>query len=118
MLPLDLLPESSLRELCAAGAPLVVVVSAMASGGFAVHVSYPGAAGDAAVEKILRTARGGIKRFGSIDTAALFLKEIGCPAFEVDMGSYQPGLVRSPRPDRSEALRNTGMGPRQGSFQL
>ena len=117
MLNVEMLPEASLRELCAAGASIRVAVCAMNDGGFVVRVSY-GTANDAPAQKVLRTVRGSVKRFGSIDTVALYLKELGCPAFEVDMASYQPGLVRPPRPDRSEALRKTRIGPRQASFPL
>ena len=114
-----MLPEVSLRELCAAGASIRVVVCAMGDGGFVVQISYGNVSGsEALAPKVLRTVRGAVKRFGSIDTVALYLKELGCPAFEVDMASYQPGLVRPPRPDRSEALRKTRTGPRQASFPL
>jgi hypothetical protein len=58
-------------------------------------------------EKTLATARGTIRLFASLDTAGAFVRDLGIPRFEVDMASHQPGRLRSPRPDRAEALRHT-----------
>ena len=58
-------------------------------------------------DRVLETARGQARLFASLDTAASFAKGIGIPLFEVDMSSYQPGRLRSARPDRSAALKKT-----------
>jgi len=114
---LDSLPESTLRELCLAGATHEIMVVGLPRGGFAVRVAY-GVAGKSAkpLDKVLATSRGGIRRFASIDTAAGFVREFGVLRFGVDMTDHEPGPVRGPRPDRAEALRKTKTKPTQGSL--
>jgi hypothetical protein len=55
----------------------------------------------------LITSRGKVRLFASLDTAAALMKDIGLSRFQVDMAGHQPGRLRSPRPDRAEALRLT-----------
>jgi len=69
--------------------------------GFAVVVTLGSA------EKILMTSRGRTRLFASLDTAATFVKDIGVSQFEVDVSRYEPGRLRSARPDRAAALRLT-----------
>lgn len=112
----ETLPEGTLRELCVAAAALSIQVVGMKGGGFIVRLMY--GAAEHRIEKVLGTTRGGVRRFGSLDTVALFLRELGCPDFTVDMSGYEPGLVRPPRPDRAEALKKTRTSPRQESLLL
>lgn len=109
---LESLPESTLRELCRAGATHGILVVGMPHGGFAVWIAY-GANGKP-LYKVLATSRGSIRRFASIDTAAGFIREFGVQRFDVDMTNHAPGPVRGPRPDRAEALRKTKTKPTQG----
>lgn len=69
-------------------------------------------------EKILMTARGEIRLFASLDTAAGFVGELGLLQFDVDISHYRPGRLRAPRPDRAEALRHTRTRMRQQSLGL
>lgn len=111
---LESLPESTLRELCLAGATHEILVVGLPRGGFAVRIAY-GASGKH-LAKVLATSRGSIRRFASIDTAAGFVREFGVQRFGVDMTDHAPGPVRGPRPDRAEALRRTKTKPTQGSL--
>jgi hypothetical protein len=113
---LEALPESTLRELCSAGAVRELVVVGMQQGGFAVRVGY--GAGGRQIEKVLGTSRGGVRRFASLDTAGALMRELGAYRFGVDMSDYEPGLVRPPRPDRAEALKKTRTKPKQESLAL
>jgi hypothetical protein len=113
---LESLTESTLRELCSAGAVREFVVVGMRQGGFGVRIGY--GAGERQIEKVLGTSRGGVRRFGSLDTAGAFVRELGAERFGVDMSNYEPGLVRAPRPDRAEALKKTRTRPKQGSLSL
>lgn len=108
--------ESTLRELCAAGAVRDLVVVGMQKGGFGVRVGY--GAGGRQIEKMLGTSRGGLRRFASLDTAGAFVRQLGAERFGVDMSGYEPGLVRAPRPDRAEALKKTRTKPKQESLSL
>ena|ERR1700727_158379 len=58
-------------------------------------------------EKSLITTRRSVRVFASLDTAAAFLGEIGILNFAVDISHYRRGRLRSPRPDRAEALKRT-----------
>jgi hypothetical protein len=113
---LESLPESTLRELCSAGAVQDVVVVGMQQGGYGVRIAY--GAGGRQIEKVLGTSRGGVRRFASLDTAGAFVRELGAQRFGVDMSDYEPGLVRAPRPDRAEALKKTRTRPKQESLSL
>jgi hypothetical protein len=57
--------------------------------------------------KTLVAARGGIRLFGSLDTAMAFLRRLGVFCFDVDTTTYEEALLRKPRPDRAAALRQT-----------
>jgi len=59
------------------------------------------------IEKTLVTSRGQVRLFASLGTAGLFIRDLGISRFEVDMSQYQPGRLRSARPDRAVALRLT-----------
>ena len=58
-------------------------------------------------EKLLETSRGEIRTFASLDTAGIYVRDLGISKFEVDMTEHQPGRLRRPRPDRAKALRGT-----------
>ena len=111
---LESLSESTLRELCLAGATHEILVVGLPRGGFAVRIAY-GTSGKP-LDKVLATSRGSIRRFASIDTAAGFVREFGVQRFGVDMTEHAPGPVRGPRPDRAEALRKTKTKPTQGTL--
>lgn len=113
---LESLTESTLRELCSAGAVRDIVVVGMQQGGYGVRIGY--GAGGRQIEKVLGTSRGGVRRFASLDTAGAFVRELGNERFGVDMSEYEPGLVRAPRPDRAAALKKTRTKPKQESLSL
>jgi hypothetical protein len=113
---LEPVTEATLRELCASGVHVSSMVVAAPEGGFALVFAY-GAAGRE-VTRVLETSRGPVRRFGSIDTAGSFLRDLAVHRFSVDLSDYQPGRVRGPRPDRAEALRKTRTGPKQASLLL
>ena len=108
--------EATLRELRGSGVAIDPVVVAVPDGGFALVLAY-GSPGRE-VRKVLGTSRGPMRRFGSIDTAGLFLRDLALPCFSVDLADYQPGRVRAARPDRAEALRKTRTSPRQAELLL
>jgi hypothetical protein len=111
---MDAVNESTLRELSEAHAISELTVIGAPAGGFAVRVTY--GTGPHPLIKLLGTSRGAIRRYASLDTAATFIRQLGIERFEVDLNGYRPGLVRAPRPDRAEALRNTRTTPRQGDL--
>ena len=111
---LDSITEGTLRELFAAGVVREVLLFGLDSGGFGIRIIYGGEGRQ--LDKVLGTSRGGMRRYASLDTAALFMRDLGVERFAVDMTSYEPGLVRSPRPDRAEALKKTRTVPKQGSL--
>lgn len=100
--------ETTLRELVAAAA----VQSACAvgqKGGYTITVVCKH-------EKLtLAATRGGIRLF-TLENAAKFLSGIGIPEFEVNARTYEPGRLRKPRPDRSEALKRTRTTLKQASL--
>ena len=112
----DSVAESTLRELCSSGVEVKPEVIAVRDGGFALVVAF-GAAGRE-VRRVLGTSRGPLRRFGSIDTVGLFLRDLAIHQFVVDLSDFQPGRIRGPRPDRAEALRKTKIGPKQASLLL
>jgi hypothetical protein len=67
----------------------------------------------AGVAKTLQTVRGDVRRFASLDTAGAFLRDIGLTTFTVETSGFQPGRLRSARPDRAAALKNTRTKPKQ-----
>jgi hypothetical protein len=113
---LEAVAEATLRELCSSGVELRPTVVAVPDGGFALVFAY-GAAGRE-VLRVLGTSRGPVRRFGSIDTAGSFLRDLSVNRFSVDLADYRPGRVRGPRPDRAEALRKTRTSPKQAELLL
>src|SRR6266436_6760588 len=69
-------------------------------------------------DKIVMTARGRVRLFASLDTAAAFVGDLGLLHFDVDISHYRPGRLRGPRPDRAEALRHTRTKMQQQSLGL
>ena len=67
---------------------------------------------------MLATSRGAIRLFASLDTASIFVKELGIERFEVDMTDHQPGRLRSARPDRAEAMRLSRTKMQQQDLEL
>lgn len=92
--------EPIIRELIGIGSSVRVTIAGREKG-FAL-VFHVGNA-----DKTLVTSRGIVRLFASLDTAAAFVRDLGLPRFQVDMTSHQPGRLRSARPDRSAALRQT-----------
>ena len=96
----SIIREPVLRELVQASG--TVGASVVGKGnGFAVVVKW------GLVEKTLATSRGQVRLFASLDTAASFVRSVGISRFEVDVSRYEPGRLRSARPDRAAALRLT-----------
>lgn len=69
-------------------------------------------------EKVLTTAKGGVRLFASLDTVSSFVRDLGIERFEVDMTKHKPGRLRPPRPDRAAALRHARTKMRQQSLEL
>jgi hypothetical protein len=97
--------ETTLRELVSTG-----TVKSMGlvgkCGGYAIVIKI------ATDERMLANTRGEVRLF-SLEAAAKFLREIGLWEFGVDMHGFEPGRLRSARPDRAEALRKTRSNPVQ-----
>src|SRR5688500_3699505 len=100
--------QQTLRDLVAEGRVARARVVGL-RGGYGVVVT------DGPVERLLATSRGETRLF-TLDAATKFLRDIGLPRFEVDASNYEPGRLRSPRPDRAEALRRTRTNPHQPSL--
>jgi hypothetical protein len=64
-------------------------------------------------DRSLGTTRGEERLFANLNTAALFLRDVGLPRFEVDITEFEPGRLRKARPDRADALRKTRTKPIQ-----
>jgi hypothetical protein len=92
--------ESAVRELVQSGAGVELSIRGRASG-FALSFQLGRS------ESFLTTARGQVRVFASLDTAAAFARELGLFQFEVDVSDHTPGRLRKARPDRAEALRRT-----------
>src|SRR5690348_4302522 len=100
--------ETTLREL----ASVASVHSACAvgqKGGYSITIQCGN-------ERCTLAATRGAVRLFTLENAAKFLAAIGIPKFEVDASAYQPGRLRKPRPDRSEALRRTRTTLKQASL--
>jgi hypothetical protein len=63
--------------------------------------------------RVLCSARGPVRVFASLDTAVPYLKGLGLSEFIVNASQFVPGRLRSPRPDRSEAMKRTRTTPIQ-----
>ena len=96
----DIIREPVLRELIQASGTVSASVVGKGSG-FAVVVKL------GVGEKTLVTSRGQVRLFASLDNAGSFVRDVGISRFEVDMSPYEPGRLRSARPDRAAALRLT-----------
>ena len=101
--------ETTLRELIEAGS-VRSVAAVGRHGGFFVSVSCGG------IDRALASARGAIRLFPNLTTLAALLCRLGISSFEVDAANYEPGRVRSARPDRAEALRRTRTRLKQTNF--
>ena len=105
------LKEPILRELIEASESITATVTGQ-DRGFAI-VIHVGTA-----DKFLSTSRGAVRLFASLDTACAFVRDIGLERFQVDMSGYQPGRLRSPRPDRAEAMRLSRTKMQQQDLEL
>lgn len=103
--------EPVLRELIQASEAVSATVSGRERG-FALLIHLGSS------EKVLATSRGVVRLFASLDTACSFVKDLGLERFEVDMSGYQPGRLRSARPDRAEALRLSRTKMQQQDLEL
>jgi len=103
------LSEKTLKQLCTAGLVHSARVVAQSDGGYGVAAHY------GKEEEMLEGTRGKIRRF-SLPAAAGYLRDLGFFKFEVDTTGFGPGLIRSPRPDRAEALSSTKTKPVQASL--
>jgi hypothetical protein len=105
----DTIQEVTLRELVSTNS----VHSAHAlgrTGGFALAVRC------GAAERFLASARSNVRLFPNLTNLALYLRKIGITQFEVNAANYEPGRVRSPRPDRAEALKRTRTRQKQANL--
>lgn len=101
--------ETTLRELIEAGSVRSVVAVGQ-RGGFLVSAHCGG------TDRSLASARGAVRLFPNLTTLAALLCKLGISSFEVNAANYEPGRVRSARPDRAEALRRTRTRPKQANF--
>lgn len=108
------LTEAILREFSRAQIVRGIEVGGLAGGGFGVLV-WSGSP-ERPERRALGTSRGDVRRFASLDTVAAFLRGLGICRFKVDVSLHEPGRVRPPRPDRSEALSRTRTSLRQSSL--
>ncbi len=100
-----------LRELIEASESITATVTGQDCGfAIVIHVGTS--------DKLLATSRGAVRLFASLDTACAFVKDVGLERFEVDMSGYQPGRLRSARPDRAEALRLSRTKMQQQDLEL
>jgi hypothetical protein len=104
----ELIRESALRELRAAGTPVRFRLLGQ-SGGYTLEVIGE------AYRRRLATARGALRVF-TLDSGAAYVRALGVDSFEVDTARYAPGRIRKPRPDRAAALRGTRTRLRQASL--
>ncbi len=102
----DSIKESTIKELIGTGASCSACLIGD-KGGFTMEFECGN------MNKTLSNTRGKLRKFGNLNTATDFLKQLGILKFQVDATSYQPGRLRNPRPDRAKALRNTRTTPRQ-----
>lgn len=104
---IPIVTDSTLRDLAAAGVVEAITAAAKA-GGFEVRVKFGSA------EPVLGNARGEAKLFASLDTIAAQLLKLGIADFAVNAKGYKPGLVRGPRPDRAEVMRQANAMAKPG----
>jgi len=97
--------ETTFRELWSTGSVRSVGLAGKC-GGYAVIIRL------VADDRLLANTRGEIRLF-SLEAAAKFLREIGLWEFVVDMHGFEPGRLRSARPDRAAALKKTRSNPIQ-----
>ncbi|MCL1574866.1 hypothetical protein [Xanthomonas nasturtii] len=95
----EIVKLATLRQLVTSGGVRGVSVVGL-KGGYAVNVRY------GLSERILAGKDGDARLFKSIDTAANTLRDIGIAAFDVDALNYEPGRIRSSRPDLAERMRS------------
>lgn len=74
---------ATLRELASVGAVTTIRLVAQTDG-FAIFIRY------GLSEKILQAKRGHIRRFKSLDRAALFVRDLGFSRIEVDVTNWEP----------------------------
>lgn len=113
---LEKITEHSLRELSAASALRDLWILGLRGGGFGI-AAVCGVSGSG-TGRVLATSRGDLRRFAVLDTAANFLRDLDVFQFSVDVANHEPGRVRRPRPDRSEALKRTRTSLKQSSLPL
>lgn len=106
MIMTDSIKELTLKELIGTGV-LCSVCLIGDKGGFTLKFEC------GSMSKTLSSARGKLRKFGNLNTAVDYLRQLGISKFQVDATSYQPGRLRNARPDRAKALRNTRTNPRQ-----
>jgi hypothetical protein len=106
---METIRENILRELVANRSTLSV--SAVGChGGFSVAVQSGPA------RRTLGSTRGNVRVFSNLTGLATLLRDIGISQFAVDSAHYQPGRIRSARPDRAKALKMTRTTPRQSEL--
>ncbi|QDZ29569.1 hypothetical protein [Noviherbaspirillum sp. UKPF54] len=105
----DEIKEAALKELAEASSINGVLVYGQ-HGGFGLRVKC------GSTDKMLITAKGTARLFGSLDSAMEFLRRMEIFRFEVDASTYKRALLRSPRPDRAEALKQTRTRPTQSQL--
>ena len=89
----------SLRELVAAGSVTSATILGQ-KGGYAVLASI------GTQQRPLGTKSGGVRMFGSADTAVKVMRDLGVYQFKVDITHFEAGRLRAARPDVAEKARS------------
>lgn len=79
----DEIATVTLREMASAGAISAVRLVAQ-SDGFALFVRY------GLSEKVLKAKRGHVRRFKSLERAAMYVRKLGISRVEVDLTNWEP----------------------------
>lgn len=103
--------ENTLRELAASDS-IASTAAIGRVGGFTVAVRCGNA------DRTLGNARGGVRLFSNLTNLATFLRSVGITNFAVESDDYEPGRIRSARPDRAAALKLTRTKPRQSTIPM
>jgi len=93
-----LLSEAMLADLVASGV-VEAVTTTRTPDGFVVSVRF------GSVERGLGNARGGVKTFASLDTAAAQLERLGIEEFAVKAVGDKPGSAKAPTPKTAEPVK-------------
>jgi hypothetical protein len=105
--------ESVFRELARSN-----TVTAVTAVGQKCGFSIVCTVGQSPDRKVLVTSKGETRLFSNLNTLAQHLQKNGVSQFEVNAKDFQPGRLRSPRPDKAAVLRGTRTRSYQTKLEL